>query len=122
MTAWCPQPPPASAGDWDYIGTYVATSTPDGIVGEWVDGVPEPDVRAAATDFAATSRGGFREGRHIVSGCAYLRLRVRRVPSDRVEALGRLLAVDLDFGPSSAPADYPKVPLENLFDFAASNA
>jgi hypothetical protein len=44
------------------------------------------------------------------------------VPSDRVEALGRLLAVDLDFGPSSAPADYPKVPLENLFDFAASNA
>ena len=122
MTVWRPQPPPATAGDWAYIGTYVATSTPDGIVGEWVDGVPGPDARAAAAEFAATSRGGPREGRHIESGCAYLRLRLRHLPPDRVEGHGRLFAVDFDFGPSSAPAAHPKVPLESLFDFAASNA
>jgi hypothetical protein len=120
MTAWRPPPPSARVGDWDYIATYVATSTPHGIVGEWVDGLPGPDVRAAAAEFAARSRGAFCEGRHIETGCAYLRLRVRHAPPDCVGPRGRLFAVDLDFGPSSAPADYPKVGLEDLFDFAAS--
>jgi hypothetical protein len=86
MTVWRPPPPSARLGDWDYIATYVATSTPDGIVGEWVDGLPGPDVRAAVAEFAARSRGAFREGRHIET------------------------------------ADYPKVALEDLFDFAASSA
>jgi hypothetical protein len=62
MTAWRPPPPSARVGDWDYIATCVATSTPDGIVGEWVDGLPGPDVRAAAAEFAARSLGAFCEG------------------------------------------------------------
>jgi hypothetical protein len=103
MTVWRPPPPSASVGDWDYIATYVATSTPDGIVGEWVNGLPGPDVRAAAAEFAARSRGAFREGRHIdrmrVSASA------RETHAARcVGPRGRLLAVGLDFGPSSAPA------------------
>lgn len=48
------------------------------------------------------------------------RLRVRHAPPDCVGSRGRLFAVDLDFGPSSAPADYPKVALEDLFDFIAT--
>lgn len=120
MTMWRPQAPSANIGEWDYLATYVATSTPDGIVGEWVDGLPGPDVRAAAAEFAARSRGAFREGRHIETGCAYLR-RSRAARASRAdESRGRLFAVDLDFGPSSAPADYPKVALEDLFDFVAS--
>lgn len=60
-------------------------------------------ARVREAESAARSRGAFREARHIESGCSHLRLRVKRLPPDRAEPLGRPLAVDLDFGPSSAP-------------------
>lgn len=122
MSLWRPRPPRRKTGEWNYVATYLVTSTPDGVVGEWVDQVPNAGVRATAAGFAARHRGAFPEGRHIESGCTYVRLRVKQVPPDRVEVFGRPLAVDLDFGPSSAPEDYPRVPLVDLFDCAASNA
>ena len=55
MTVRRPPPPSASLGDRDYIATYVATSTPDGIVGEWVDGVCPKVALEDLFDFAASS-------------------------------------------------------------------
>ena len=55
MTVRRPPPPSASLGDRDYIATYVATSTPDGIAGEWVDGVCPKVALEDLFDFAASS-------------------------------------------------------------------
>lgn len=119
MPGWRPSPHEDDGG-WDYIATYIVISTPSGMTGAWLDSEVPPEVRAAAGEFAAKAQGGFRQGPHVSTGCAYLRLRVKHVPPERVERLGRRLAVDFDFGPGGAPAEYPRVVLDDLLAFAAA--
>jgi hypothetical protein len=115
---WEPHPLPTT-GRWDYLATYVAVSTADGITGRWMEGSATLQVCEALAAFAARAQGGFNRGPHVQTGCAYLRLRVRHVPPERVEALGRQPAVDIDHGPGGAPPDYPRVPLDDLLAFVA---
>jgi hypothetical protein len=119
VPAWEPPPPP-DRGDWTYITNYVVVSSPAGLLGRWVGGDTTADVRECARHWAASARGQLH-GPHRRPGCTYLRLRVKHVPPDLVAAIGRTLAVDVDFGPSGAPVEYPRVDVDTLLSFAALN-